>query len=137
MVLFADPHNLYDAAYPFYIVLRIFGLFPKSFDGPVRNGNFILHHKDKIYFLILLVFFAILGIATLLNQNGGNLSDSNLLNKAWTLNGILCSVVIITCMIYGASKVENCRLFLNLCCDFDLKVSDKKSLLNCSKGVNF
>lgn len=122
MAVFTSPQNLFETVYPFYFVLRFFGLFPKSFDGPVKNGNFILQIKDRLYVAIVVAFYLFMGVASLLDEKTNNLSDSTLLNKAWILNGFMCTIVTVVCVLYGASKAENIRLFLELCCDFDLKV---------------
>lgn len=124
------PENLFEVFYPFSVLLRAFGLFPSSFNGQVRHGNFIFKVEDKIWLTIVMTVFGILGVFNIFDEHENQTCTSKLLERAAQLNGIICVVMVILCIIYGTTKVENCRLLLEMCCNFDIKVFSFKLLYN-------
>lgn len=126
MDLLATPQNTFEVFYPFQLTLQAFGLFPKSFDGAVKNGNFKFQIRDKIWLSLVILFYVTLGFLSMWDSDLYTPRSAKMLQKAWLFTGILSLCVVIINVFYGIGKTENFKLLLELCCNFDLKVSSKK-----------
>lgn len=123
MELFSTPHNIFELFYPLQLLLRAFGLFPKSFNGAVKNGNFIFRVRDKFWLALVMLFYAFFGVVSIWHSDSHTPRSAKLLQRAWMINGIVSLFVVVLNALYGARKTENFRMFLEMCCNFDLKVS--------------
>lgn len=76
--------NIFTVIFPFYVVVKLFGMFPLSFDGEPRFGVFKVKWCDKILSLIALVIMV--GVTIMHSCNRIKMThDSELLIKGWQI----------------------------------------------------
>lgn len=119
--MFKRPTNIYEVVYPFYILLKIFGLIPFSFVGPVKDGNIRVTWMDLVYYaLCLFAHFVVL-----LDRFIKNLSifeESVLYNRGVQTQMVALVLVIIVCGCVQAHIQVGIRNFLKILQEFDEEV---------------
>ena len=110
----------FDVFYPLYIFLKFFGLFPKFYEKTAKSRTFNFTIRDKFWLVVVLmvhIFCLIQSCYEYLEKDKLSLAE-----KTWQINSIFIFLVNIVCLFYCNSKYENFKAFLELCCEFDLKV---------------
>lgn len=76
--------NIFTVVIPFYVILKIFGMFPVSFDGEARLGVFKAKWHDKI---VSLMAFGITVCVTAMHIYFpiGKLNNSILVISGWQI----------------------------------------------------
>ena len=119
MKFISTPKNIFQVVRPFYYFLRVFGLFPCSFDGDIRHGIFSFKIRDKIVLTIFLIFYILLSLSPIFKTpyNGSHVS-----HIAWKAVGFSGHFTVIFAIIYGFQRRNSFVHFLKICHKFDLKV---------------
>lgn len=118
-----DPKNIYEVLQPIYYILKFIGLFPFSFEGPVKNGKLRYAILDGIWSILVLfihIFFLLFnlhGFESIAYALGSKLLDAGW--KFCTIFGI-CGGFFNE--IYQICFKERIRSFLRILEDFDRQV---------------
>jgi hypothetical protein len=115
MKLIFKPSTVYEAVYPFYVTLKIFGLVLFSFDGPIDKGRFKVTVVQSFYFCCIL-FLHLCG----LYQIFGSFSDS--VSDDLKFDLILDFIVIVVVLGLQNGKQNEISKFIQILHSFDLKV---------------
>jgi hypothetical protein len=54
-----SSESFYEASLPIYYFLKIFGLAPFSFQGPIKHGNLVIKIYDKLWVFSILCFHGV------------------------------------------------------------------------------
>ena len=114
--------NFYTSSYFFLSFLRFIGLFPKSFDGPVRNGWLKTFPSDFIFSLFWFLsqlFTTFFIFHTNSHKFTGN---SKILPKAWSCVTILELLLFSFLFCYQISQQRNIVKFVTKIHKIDEKV---------------
>lgn len=107
--------NIFTAIFPFYALLKVFGMFPASFEGEPSLGVFKVKRFDKIYpaltFGVMTIFTAAQIVQPIKDFNSATLA----------VNGWQAGYVLIRTNALKQSDVSSMRL-LN-CLDFSLSIT--------------
>ena len=114
--------NVHTSIRPFYFVLKVFGLFPFSYEGNYKNE--ILKEKPldvvmtclAISFYIFLLFWNVVMVKELK-------STSKIIGMAWSISLLLFLSLMLISAFYQIFKRKSIGKFLNLLDEFDQKVS--------------
>lgn len=118
--------NIFTAAQPFYLLSKVMGLFPMSFEGPIEKGNFKVKWHDVIYSLfsltvpISLIAFNLLAEVT-------QVSSSALLSDIWVIHSITGVSLLILQFSYQVCKRKEILRFLEAVNEFDEKVGGREN----------
>lgn len=113
--------NIYTSSKPFYNLVKLLGLFPMSYDGPVHKGILEVKHLDIISTIIsmsLCVFLFCLGLIF----EDGAVSTSKFLSQVFVVHHLCANVLIFFNAVYQTSKYRSIAKFLVAIETFDLKV---------------
>jgi len=114
--------NIYTSVYPFYCLSKIFGLFPHTFEGPVRNGKFNQTVLDIILScLSLTLLVAVIGMNLVRTHSWE--PSSSVLKVSWDLTLLPCVVSHIASFVFQVVKRGSIMKFLSLLDEFDIKVT--------------
>jgi hypothetical protein len=113
----SESENLYTLFRPFFILLKVFGLIPLSFNG---RDDVILKPFDCFYITLCFVSHSVL-LAINLAREAKKFTNYSILNKGWqyTVDGYLITLLI--CSGYQIMKRKNFKKFLDLLGEFDAK----------------
>lgn len=115
--------NIYTTVKPFYIVCKILGSFPMTFEGPTMKGCFKTKWHDVLLTSCSFAFLASLAIYKL---QGGNVIEnkSAIMTKAWDLSlkvGLFAFLMHFCIQVGIRNKIKR---FLRSLSNFDLEVRD-------------
>lgn len=109
--------NVYTIVKPFYILSKVLGIFPLSFDGPPQKGFFITKWYDVITPLILPgTSILLIALSALL----GN--ETEMLFGVWRISGIFVCFLVILQFCWQMNKFKSIPKFLEALNTYDLKV---------------
>jgi hypothetical protein len=114
-------HNIYTSIQPFLLVIKVFGLFSVSFEGPTHQGRI----KIKILDIINLLLKAILSLYLLQNtttDDGEQSYGSALANTAWGLVLRCSAFSLLLLLVYQIIKQKSVIEFFNLINKIDNQV---------------
>lgn len=115
MKLILKPSTVYEAVYPFYVTLKLFGLLIFSFDGPVDKGRFKITAVQSFYFccVLCLHFIGLYQISRSFNE---------VVPDGFKLELVLNLIVIVSIIGLQSGKQNIISKFLQILHSFDLKV---------------
>lgn len=115
--------NVYTIIKPFYILAKVIGLFPLSFDGPMYKGIF----KTKFYDVLIPVIvpgMSISLIALNIIINEGPASSSAMLADVWKIHTVFGCFLVILQFVVQMNNYKSIPKFLEVLNNYDLKVRD-------------
>jgi len=122
--------NVYTTFYPFYVVLKAFGLFPITFEGPSRKRIFKQRTSDTISSCLVLLSLIFVLLLNLTRKDTLNTS-STILKVSWDIVLLSCVTSHIVSFCYQFLKRESIVEFLKLINEFDTEVKfPEKSTIN-------
>ena len=74
--------NIFTVIYPFYVALKLFGMFPASLDGKTQLGLFKVKCGDKISSLVALIVMLSMTMIHIFNPTK-KFSESLLVLTGW------------------------------------------------------
>jgi hypothetical protein len=81
---FQKGENIFGVVFPFYVILKLSGMFPKSFQGEIRLGVFKTKWHDKVISLVAgMVLLCVILQQTL--QPYEKFNKSMLLTSGWQI----------------------------------------------------
>lgn len=121
--------NVYTIVKPFYILSKVLGTFPLSFDGPPQKRFLVTKWYDVVTPLILP------GISILLIVlNALLINDNEVLYSVWRINGIFGCCLVILQFGWQMKKFKSVPKFLEALNTFDRKVKRQtKVICTCLK----
>lgn len=122
MKYWKEPSCVYEAAYPFYCILVIFGLVSFSFDGPVRDGKFATKKLNCVYWIFTVSIFVCLLVRGVWKPYT-LLSAYEIMAIGLKLAVILSTSSILVVMGYHRSKQSDMQTFMKELHKIDLAVS--------------
>jgi hypothetical protein len=124
--------NIFTSAIPLYFYLKTLGLFPISFVGAFCNGNLSAKVIDKIYFLIMIIFWTLVWVYNILEPMPSEeyFSGSLVLVRAWYFTTNCGVLAIIVSMIYQYLKMGDTLDIFKKILFFDEKVRVNFSSFN-------
>lgn len=114
--------NIYTSALPLYYFLKLMGIFPPSFIGSARNGNFSVKIRDKLQFL-LAIAFVLFFLYSSLTFASEDFKTSQLLSTAWKIMPACGLLVILITVPYELRVYRKILKLLHLLNEFDVKVN--------------
>jgi hypothetical protein len=114
--------NVYTAFKPLYLVSKLFGAFPMSFEGPARNGVLKTKIRGLIASFASIAFMVFMIVMKFSNKNLLSISSSVFL-IAWNYLVVLELSFLIIQLCFQLHKVNEYRDFLKLLNDFDITAS--------------
>ncbi len=123
MKLFEKPRNIYDAVYPFYLILKLFGFVSFSFKESLDGVQIVTTIYDTIYFIgIFIVYVAM--FSTLFFRSFGFPTDSVVFRQGTLILLFFEILTVIIGITYQFLKKKNLKKFLEILHEFDGMVSD-------------
>lgn len=113
--------NIYTAFRPFYIAMKVLGIFPVSFEGPARKGILRQTFSDIFLSCISIIPFITLFVVSCSRQNSMDLA-SQILPRAWSLSNLFCLTMLVLSYSYQIAKRGSIIKFLELLEGFDKEV---------------
>lgn len=114
--------NIFNAAKPFCVVLSAIGLFPLSFDGPVREGHFVVKWHGIMALCCNVVILIVLLVLNVMSSF--NFADvSVLLNLLWKIQAVSGNLLIFIQIFYQIYKRHNIVCIVTALHSFDEKVN--------------
>lgn len=118
-----NPENIYQVFNPIYYMLKFFGLFPFSFDGPIKNGKFQFNFFDGLWAAIVLLIHSLFLFQNLKGFENSLISlNSSVLEygyKVQILIGLLGSIMVSLNHLINKEKI---KVFLEVLEKFDEQV---------------
>lgn len=93
-----------------------------SCEGPVKKGIFKKKLKDVLISCVVATLLILVFVANVIRQER-IIASSELIEHAWDLTLLLCTVTCFINFLYQASKPQKILNFLELLGEFDRKVS--------------
>lgn len=117
---FNPAENFYEAFTPIYYVLKLFGLFPFSFNGKIKRDNLQFKFVDIIWSIIIMaVHFCLLAYNINLNSSSYYWVNSLILQNGYKVISIVGLVGgILTCFDHLINR-KKIKEFLNIIEKFD------------------
>lgn len=118
--------NVHTSFVPFYLIAKLLGLFPFSYESERHNGILIQKYRDIASTLTSFLIFMFLYIANFF-RNDSVSSSSDILPRAWDLSLHFFLTTLLISYLYQLSKWKSITKFLTLIKKFDEKVWKIKS----------
>jgi hypothetical protein len=112
-----DMANVFTVFHPFYLILKLVGVFPKSFVGPVEKG--LLKTKCLDVIPPILVILWILYLIHEVTTGSHIINESLILMVAWNYSLIFELCLIILQSLYEIHHRESIVKFLGVLSEFD------------------
>lgn len=113
--------NIFTVVRPLYLVTKVLGLFPMSFNGLTEKGNFVVKHRDFVA-PILNVFLAICLVPLIILYPLEVESFSPMMSTTLHLIGISGTILNFIPFSYQIYKRKSINRMLRDFHDFDKKV---------------
>lgn len=113
--------NIFTAAKPFLVLLKLFGVFPMTFKGAIRKGYFETTIKDHFYSLCTFgvwLFLIVLNGLYYTSFETSSFMMRNVYKFSLTI-GFLSAFIMAS---YQRCKLSNISKFLSTVKDYDTKV---------------
>ena len=127
-----DPTNFFEALQPSYFTFKFFGLFPFSFDGPIKHGKIQFTCFDLLWSVFVwIIDLSILALSFRDLNNPPDSWNSNVLKigfKVILMVGLFGSFVISVNLLRNREKIKE---FLDILARFDEQVRDFSYFMSC------
>lgn len=124
MKLLKSPANCHEAFAPAFILFKLFGIAPISYEGPRGLGKLVMKQSDIVYSIFLICLHSSVNFMFYCeNQDFDDLQMSGILTIAWQ---VLYHYIIFSksiCILRCCFRRREIMNFLKLIEEFDKKVS--------------
>lgn len=114
--------NIFTSVQPFYVLAKVLGTFPMSFDGPACKGLFKVKWHDLTVSALLFAFLLTLSFLKI-SLADSFIVESVVLQEAWGLSLIAGLYITLAQLAFQIYKRNEIKQFLRHLDDFDLEVS--------------
>jgi len=114
--------NVFKTIKPFFILIKISGIFPMSYESTVTNGKFVVKWHDMF---VTFWCFSVMILLLIMNIINGEfvVAFSTLLTFAWHVSLIFGLAMLIFMFLYHVTKHKTYGIILNALNSFDQAVS--------------
>lgn len=120
--------NFYSSVQPFYLILKLLGIFPISYEASGNGQVFKQKFLDVLNCCVSFIIFMFVCAINIDHKNDVMRSSSDIITSAWSFSLLFCMLNVFVLLCYQIMKRNSIVRFFHLVDNFDGKARNLKRI---------